>query len=241
MRLGPFPSVRHALKFAAYAAVGALAAAVAGPIYWLPFLGGGFLLSVHRIDGKGLDERVGDYVAYRLRAGSADPWTGPTARRARTRGSYVLTGSGQMMAVLSAGGVPVAFLPPRDARRLFDGFRGVLDRSDGQLYLVAGLEPLAERPFLPPPEKVGGAHADSVARIGYCEMIEALCRRRARRRVWVVLWAPGGADSDAQRLDRIARGVEDGLRALGIAVERLRDQALSTAAGRLGWIRSRTP
>jgi hypothetical protein len=239
MRLGPFPSVRHALKFAAYAAVGALVATLAGPIWWLPFLGGGFLLSVHRSEGKGLDERVGAYVAFRLRAGTSEPGTAPSANWAHGRGSYLSTGSGHLLAVLSAGGIPVAFLPPPDARRLFDGFRGVLDRSDGKLYLVAGLEALPARPFLPPAETTRGAGSDSLARAGYREMIEVLCRRRARRRVWVVVWAPGRADSGSATLDRAVRGVEDGLRSLGVPIERLRDHALTTAAGRLGWIRGR--
>jgi len=238
MRFGPFPSVRHALKFAAYAAVGALAATVAGPIWWLPFLGGGFLLSVHRSDGKGFDERVGDYVAYRLRAGARPSGPAAAPRRGRPHATSVETGSGQLLAVLAAGGVPVAFLPPADARRLFEGFRGVLDRSDGRMYLVAGLEPLRDGPFLPKSEPVPGAAPDSLARRGYREMIEALCRRRARRRVWVVLWTAGRTEPDANRLDRIARGVGEGLEGLGIRVERLRDRELAMAAGGLGWIRS---
>src|ERR1700688_4681805 len=43
MRLGPFPSARHALKFAAYAAVGGSVAAILGVVLTIPLLGGRFL------------------------------------------------------------------------------------------------------------------------------------------------------------------------------------------------------
>src|SRR6202007_533818 len=68
-RTMPLPPVRDALKFTTYAAVGAVAAAVFAPIWWLPFLGGGFALSVLRPDGKALDERFGQLVAFELRSG----------------------------------------------------------------------------------------------------------------------------------------------------------------------------
>src|ERR1700691_568649 len=56
MRLGPFPSARHALQVGAHAAVGGSVAAVLGFVWTVPFLGVGFLLSVYQNDGRALDE-----------------------------------------------------------------------------------------------------------------------------------------------------------------------------------------
>src|ERR1700730_9474316 len=70
MRLGPFPSARDALKFLGYVAVGILAATLATPAAWVPFLVVGFVLSVHKTDGKGFDDRLVDYVRWSWRTRS---------------------------------------------------------------------------------------------------------------------------------------------------------------------------
>lgn len=232
MRLGPFPSVGQALKFGAYVGVGAVAAALIGPVGWLPFLGVGFFASTYRRGGKSADERVADFLAFQLRQRSAAG--APRDRGARVSGDFVRVAQGARVAILVARGVPVAFLPPSEARRLFDGFRQLLDGTEASIYLVAGLRPMRDAPFLPPRERVPGASVDAMARAGYVEMMRAVCRRRARRRVTIAVWSPGPAEGEELRLLRSVRRVTEGLERLEIPVERLTETPLRAEADRLG-------
>lgn len=227
LRLGPFRSVRDALKFATYAAVGVVPAVLAGPVWWLPFLGGGFVVATYRPDGRPADERAGEFVAYHLRRRHRG---GPPPRAAPTSGGSARVRGGRLVAMLEAGGVPVAFLPPADARRLFEAFSQTLRTLEVGVYVVAGVVPVPAAPFRPPREVAPRA---PVAKAGYEEMVRLLLRRRQRRRVRLVVWAADGPDALA-RLEQSVRALAEGLRQLGLEPERLRAGELTVALERLG-------
>lgn len=235
MRLGPFPSIGGALKFAAYAAVGAVAASVVGPSGWLPFVGWGLVAACYLPEGKALDERALDYLAYGMRRLWPDRAAGPPGAGVRSL-RWVRACAGARVAIVVAGGIPVAFLPPEEARRLFESYVRVLSGTEGSLYLVAGVAPLRERPIRPPQDRGGGGAADAAARAGYDELVRALARHRARRRVAIALWAPGDALHEEERLERGARRLVDGLLQLGIVARRLEGRALAVEAERLGLV-----
>lgn len=230
MRLGPFPSVREALKFATYAAVGAVPAALLAPIWWVPFLGGGFLLATYHPGGKAADERAGEFVAYEWRRGAgprrrSSPRSPPPLRSTATLEDRTL------VAVLQASGAPVAFLPPEESRALFERFRDLLRAIDGGLYLVMTTEPMSSRPFELPAEPAPRAPG---ARTGYSEMIHLLCERRRERRVLLAIWVrgdPGAPD----RLERRVAVVVEHLGRLGVPAERLSGERLANALRRIGW------
>ena len=175
MRFGPFPSARHALKFAAYAAVGGAVAAAVGAIWTVPFLGAGFFLSVYQPDGRALDARLGEYAQYRWRSrpGDGSPRRSPVEPGGD--GPYVTSVPGQLVAILSVRGLPVAFLPPSDARSLFESYRELLRTVDPGLLLHMGVEPVSERPFLPPRGRPETGRPEETARRGYAEMVAVLC------------------------------------------------------------------
>jgi len=234
MRLGPFPSARRALKFAAYATVGGAVAAVGGAIWTVPFLGAGFLLSVHHPDGRALDEQASEYLQFRWRA---RPGRRVAPRRPVDPGHeepYVTSGSGHLIGVLSVGGLPIAFLPPAEARALFDAYRELLRSLERGLVLQFSVEPIPERPYLPPghPPATGGPV--EAARTGYREMVTLLCRRRYRRRVLLAAWEPPGPDG-AVRLERELERLGVQLGRLGLAPVRLRGARLRAAAQHIGW------
>ncbi len=232
LRLGPFPSAHDALKFATWAAVGALVAAFAGAVYWLPFLGGGFLIAVYRHDGKSLDEAITDRCSFHLRAIVGRP-RGHGAAVPPHVGAVARVGADALVAVIRAGGIPVAFLPPLEARRLFDGFRELLARLGDGLYLFVGVEAIEPGPFRPAPGLPGVPEA--AARDGYREMVTLLCRRRYRRRVLLVVFERGTAATVAGRLEaRAATAIEE-LARLGVPAERLRDRPLQRALREIGW------
>jgi len=240
MRLGPFPSARHALKFAAYAAVGGTVAAYAGAVWTVPFLGVGFLLSVYRAEGRGIDEHLGDRVAFHWRARSAG---GASARRRSPSGRpgpYLHDVPGHLVAVVAAPGLPIAFLPPTEARDLFERYRDLLRSLDRGLLVQMGVEPISDRPLLPRPGSAGPAGPVEAARRGYAELVGLLCRQRYRRRVLLAMWEPAGPDAPV-RLDRTAERLVEELQRMGIAAERLRDAPLRAAAGRLGWAEGGRP
>ncbi len=137
LHLGPFPSARDALKFAGYAAVGLVAVPVAGPVAVVPFALVGFVVAIHRGEGRPLDERVVGYLAWRWRRRVRVPSGASVGTPARAAARTMRVGSGRVAAVLIAGGVPVAYLPPADARALFEATRRWLAALDGPLYLVA--------------------------------------------------------------------------------------------------------
>ena len=235
MRLGPFPSVGQALKFAGYTAVGAFAASIFGPAGWLPFVGFGFLAATYRSEGRAPDERLAEYLAYGLRrlrpeVGSSDPGLAMTGT-----GSF-RSAAGPRVALLVAGGVPVAFLPQEDARRLFEGFLRALSGTEASLYLVAGLATIRDRPLRPRPDLGAGGAADAAARAGYAEMVSAVARSRARRRVTIAVWAPGSNADEEVRLERAVHRLVEALRQVEVPVRRLEGRALAVEAARIGLV-----
>jgi hypothetical protein len=126
--------------------------------------------------------------------------------------------------------VPVAFLPPDDARTLFEATRRWLDGLDGAIYLVADATPFRVAPYRPL-APVGDA--DRAARDGYDEVVRLLLRRRRARRVAVVLWEGSNAAGVA-RLEGRVHATDEALRGLGVATERLRGAELRSELARLG-------
>ncbi|MCI4335869.1 MAG: hypothetical protein L3K17_01540 [Thermoplasmata archaeon] len=234
MRLGPFPSGRAALKFVLYAAAGALVALVIGPLAWVPFLGVGFLLTAYAPQGRPLDEHVGNFVRWSVRRRSPGI---PRRRRPRppTGGTVARIAGDRRVVVLGVGGVPVSFLPPDAARRLFDEYRVLLRSLDEGWFLRVGTEPLSDRPFRLPTAYGPDRAPDSAARAGYDEMVRLLCRRRRRRAVDVVLWSPDPSVSGRTQLESRARAVADGLRSMGLEPERRQGRSLALAVARVGW------
>ena len=229
MRLGPFPSARDALKFLVFAAVGAILAARIGPIAWIPFLGGGFLLSVYKDDDRGLDDRLWAYLAWRC---SQRRGSGPGPPGLRVRGSVAHLPGGPDVGVLAASGVPVAFLPPSEARRLFDQYRELLRSLDGGGVVHISHEPLDPRPFLPP-NRPSTDPAELAAREGYREMVQLLCRRRNRRRSLMLLWSD--ARRGARTLEQRLADAEARIAAVGVPVRRLSGPELLSTLHRAGY------
>jgi hypothetical protein len=232
MHLGPFPSARDALKFAGYASVGLVAIPLAGAAAVVPFAAVGFLLAVHRHEGRSLDERVAGYLSWRWRRRVRRPG-GPSGTSARPPpGRSARLGGGRIAAVVRAGGLPVSYLPQAEAIALFEGTRRWLDGLDGGLYLVADTEPLRPGPFLPAPAVVAGS-PEAVARDGYASVVRLLLRRRRSRRVALVLWESADR-AGAARLDSRVSATEEALRSLGLDVERVEGRPLSAELRRLG-------
>jgi hypothetical protein len=235
MRFGPFRSIRDGLKFAAYASIGAVAAALAGPVWWLPFLGAGFVLSVYQRDGQPVDEQAGAFLAGRWRAQLGGSPSSARCRAAVNGPSTLRLASGRRVILLEAGGIPVAFLPPRDARHLFDRFRIALGRLGAGAYLHVGTAPLPVAPYLPPTPRAAASGPERLAREGYREVVRLLCEHRAQRRVRVALWARAtGATADAE-LDGLVRQFRSDLEQIGIVATPLAGGALREAAATIGW------
>jgi hypothetical protein len=233
--LGPFASAHDALKFVAYAASGALVAAALGPLAWLPFIVGGFALTRRHRAAKSLDERAWDYVRYRwrqTRLAAGGSFSRPRARRSPTS-RVADVGTGTTGAILRAGGIPIAYLPPPDARRIYDGYAAWLRSIEGPAYLVAGSEPMELGACLPTGfEPVGEIEE---ARREYRRVLEALAERRRRRRVLVLLTGPRAGGSRAlRRLAERSRRAEEALASLEIAVERLSGEPFYAALRDLG-------
>lgn len=235
MRMGPFPSGRAALTFVGYVGAAVALATVVSPLAGLPLLGAGFLLTAYAPDGRPLDEHAVQFVRWqRRRRGRAG--RSRRARRTSGGGGVAVLPDGRRLAALACGGLPVAFLPPEAAHRLFDAYRSVLRGLDGPLFLRVGVEPLSDRPFrLPPLAPDGPKAADDAARAGYDELVRLLCRRRRRRVVDVVLIDADPSSSGRSRLEARVRGLADALRGLGLVPERRVGRSLSLAITRMGW------
>jgi hypothetical protein len=230
LRLGPFPSAREALKFVTYAAIGGVVAGLVTPAAWIPFVGGGFVFATYQPDGRGLDRLFADYCRWRWRS----RWGGAPGPSARVRGGVMRIEGGPCFAVLAAGGTPVAFLPPDDARRRFQRYREMLRALDHGAFLRVGVEPIPAGPFVGPTAS-GADAAEREARAGYQALVRLLCRRRSVRRVDVYLAARVGDGEPIARLEAQVSAVRIALGELGVAVRRLRGAELETAIRRLGF------
>jgi|GEM_PF-732303 hypothetical protein len=232
MRFGPFPSVRDALRFVAYAAVGALVIPWAGAWAWLPVLGVAFLLTVWHPDGTALDERIAAYVRWSWRAHrEVGTVTAPGSRA--NLGDTIRLASGVRVAILKCGGSPVAFLPPEELLRRFREYRDLLRASDGGVVLASVGTPIDARPWLP--SEAGPDRPDGPARSAYAEMVRLLCTRRRHRRVYVLLWELAVRSGGTSRLNDRAHALRQRLSGLGSDPVRLRDRPLTAALRHFGW------
>jgi hypothetical protein len=231
-RLGPFLSGRDALKFAGISAVGAVVADATTPVAWLPFLGIGLLLGTVRIDGKGPDAHVVDYVRWRARQH-------PPPRRRRSGGAQLPTGAivrlpgGRCAAAVRSRGRPVAFLPTGDARGLFEAFTTLIRTQGHGLLFGADVTPVDGRPLLPPKGPVG-TEEEGAARRGYRELVDVLAQHCRTRAVTVVTWSDPEETEGLLRLEERVQALTGSLLALGVTAERLEGAALGGAVAGLG-------
>lgn len=225
-RFGPFPSAPDGLKFVLLAAMGALVALRFGLLWWTPFLGGGTLLGLYRPDGRALDERLGGFARWRLRStrrsrrpGVRDPSSGddPVAR----------VGADGFAAALEAGGIPLAYLPAEDARRLFAAYRDLLREVGPSFALNVGRVPVRTHALLPP-ASVPEGRADRPASEGYRALLRLVTATRSVRRVTVVQFAPPGPDR-REALERSVARWTAGLAGMGIPTRRLVGRAVERA------------
>jgi len=237
MRFGPFPTVRDALRFVAYAAVGALVIPWAGTWAWLPVVGAAFLLTVWHPEGTAVDERIAAYVRWALRAHrEIGPVSGASKRS--ESGDTVLLASGVRVAVLKCAGSPVAFLPPDELLHRFRQYRDLLRGSEGGVVLASVGTPIDAAPWVP--SRAEGDRPDTAARSAYAEMVRLLCSRRRRRRVYVLLWEHPVRTGGIPRLGDRVQAMRQGLATLGAEPTRLRDRSLAAALRHFGWS-ERTP
>lgn len=233
LRLGPFPSGRAAAKFAGYTAVALVVATLGAPVLGLPLVGAGLVLTAYAPDGQPLDARLVRFVQWRRRRlarRSARP--GPRRRADR----LARLPDGRTVAALVTGGVPVAFLPPHAAQRLFEEYRTVLQGLDAGVFLRASVERISDRPFrLPSPSPPVDA-GEAGARAGYDELVRLLCRRRQRRVVDLFLFASDSSPDAVVRLERRLHALTEALRGLGLTPERRVGRSLRRAVQRAGWI-----
>jgi hypothetical protein len=232
--LGPFATARDALKFLAYAAVGAVVAGLVSPWAWLPFLAAGFAVGVRRPDGTGVDRRLADFLGWRLRSRG---WAGGrpvrAPRRLREGRPVAEVGPGVGAAIVRAEGIPVAFLPPANARELFAEYREFLGTIDGGVAILVRGRPLGTRTFVP--VDAPAAPGETTARNGYAEMVRLLGRHRRRREVLIAVGGPSGSVVAWDQLERRVGDLIDRLGRMGIASERLRGPSLAECLVAFGW------
>ncbi|HZY69480.1 MAG TPA: hypothetical protein VFF67_00685 [Thermoplasmata archaeon] len=221
--LGPFPSARDGAKFLAYAAVGALVAGVASPWLFVPFVAFGFVASVHRADEKAPDRRLVDRVAWEVRRHSHPR---PAARRPRlvAGGAVVELAPGRSVAVVRAGGVAVAFLPPGAAQALFHEYRTLLQSLSTDVGMAVGGRRLPTQRLIPTHHLVDGP--ERTARDGYAAMMGLLTEHRRTRHVLVVLSARDPGRAGRHQLDRAAGAFVSALDGMGVPAARVRGAAL---------------
>jgi hypothetical protein len=232
VRLGPFPSAKDALKFASYAAAGAVLAPFATPFAWVPVLALGFAVSVWRPDGEAVDERLARVALFHLRQ-----WIPRSMSGARSsvgmRGSTVRLAGGGHVAVVRTSGTPLAYRPPSDLAGLFDRCRDLLRSTEGPVYLQAGSIRIRDAPVRTLAGGTGAA--DVAAGAGYDELVLALCRRRSSRRVDVALRSDRDGVEAERRLAQRTHALVEQLTALGLAPVTLTDRRLADTVRAFGW------
>lgn len=232
MRLGPFPSGRDALKFVAYAAVGAIFAPTPYPMLAVPIVLAGLLVTLWKPGGEGIDERLAVLVKFAVRRGRRSAGPRPAPVRSGLRSSVVSVGAGSWAAVVRTGGVPVAFLPPLELARRFDLYRELLRSLGSDWRFLATAAPIFTGPLVP--GSPSAAAPDRAARLGYQALVQLLCRRRAVRQIYVALTTSGERLSSSSQLEQAAQALEHRLEGLGVRAERLHGRVLMAAVRRLG-------
>lgn len=233
MRLGPFPSSRDALKFAAYAAAGGLLSPFSNPAVWLPVIAAGFVLSVWRPEGQAVDERVFAMAAWKLRSVAPRTAVSERAPRPLVRQGLLQLPSHRYVAVIRTGGTPVAYLPPDELARRFELFRELLRSLDSSFVLLAATVPIRSQAVRP--AAVAPVGRETVALSGYTDLVSVLCRRRLLRRVYLVIGTTDAGPDAVGRLEGTVANLTERLGTLGLRPVRLRDRSLAESARRFGW------
>ncbi len=202
LHLGPFDSGRNLATFLCAAIVGAIVASASSAVVWLPFLGAGALLAFVRVEGQPLDEYALGYCRYGLRTMLG----GDPGRKSPRRGLTRRSGGG-----IRARGVPVAYLPPEELQRLFEGWRAALVALDAPVAIEVTTERFSPVPYLPAPGRT--SDPDHAALRSYCELVRLLVGSRLRRRVDLRIGGDGG-DSESATL-----GLLEALQRLGVPAE----------------------
>ncbi len=224
-RFGPFPSGAGAVRFLVVGGVGSIIALEWGALLWLPFLGGGLFLGVYRIDGESPDERLVAYVRWRWRGLSPErPPGGPAPPDDPREAAQV---DGAWCGGFVTGGLPVAFLPPADAERLFRSYRELLRTCELDLSIRVDRAPLHVRPL--PPGDRSVSREEREARAAYAELLRLLVRQRRRRRTYVRLWA-AGTGAGRERLRAHQRALAQFLSGLEIPHRPLRGREIDPGA-----------
>jgi hypothetical protein len=235
IRLGPFPSARDALKFAGYAATGAVLAPFVDPFAWVLVLVGGFAVSVWRPEGDAVDERAARWILFQFRHWTGGPvrFSGPPST---SLGSVVRLASGRCVTILRTGGTPLAYRPPADLAVLYDRFRELLRSSEGPLVVRSTTVALRVDPVLP--EAGACSDPERAARAGYGELVSVLCRRRRSRRVEISLGTGRSGPEGIRRLEERTRSLAEHLTSLGMRPVLLGERSLAEAVRSFGWVPS---
>jgi hypothetical protein len=241
LRLGPFASGRDALKFVTAAAVGAVVSLVVEPWAGLPVVAGGAVVALWHPDGEALDGRLAAFARWAARRSSPVPSSMTGVDLPGTGGGRptIVLPDGRLAAVVRAGGIPLAFLPPTELARQFDLYRGLLRSLSGNLIVVATASPIYPGAVTPPARPLPPAEQSACR--GYRELVTLLARRRSVRRVLLALAQEEPGVEGGRRLEAAAELLRARLGDLGVTSERLHGRALAEAARRIGLVGATSP
>lgn len=209
LHLGPFDSGRTLATFLCAAILGAIVAAATSAVVWLPFLGAGALLAFVRLEGQPLDEYALGYCRYGLRTRLG----GAPGRDYQPRGPPHRSDEG-----IRARGVPVAYLPPEELQRLFEGWRAALVALDTPVAIQVSAERFSPVPYLP--ARGSMTAPDHAAQRSYRELVRLLVGSRLRRKVDLRVGRDGGDHETA------VVGLLEALQRLGVPAERVQRDCL---------------
>lgn len=233
LRLGPFASGQDLVKFVVAAATGSIVGLTISPPAGVAIAGVGAIVALWRPDGEALDRRAAVVARWlvrrRHRSGAMSASRGGPDRGTRTADVV----DGRRIAVVRVGGVPLTFLPPSELEHQFDLYRSLLRAAELPLMFHVTRVPIF--PGVVTPAAPAATEVERGPRAGYAELVGLIARRRAVRRVHVVVSAVDRSAAGDARLETATAGLLERLRELGAPAERLRGRALREAAARAGW------